>query len=106
VLAAATAGGYHVARRLRLPPECAPLSKRLALLTACLLLAAAPASAGDAEDAAARAVQKDGGTITRDDSDPAHPVVAVSLAFLPATDAQLQPLTACKSLKSLDLTLC
>ena len=60
------------------------MTKRLALLAAGLLLTAAPLYAGDAEDAALKAVEKFGGPATGDEDDPAHPVVAVS--FVGARD--------------------
>ena len=51
----------------------------LSAALASLLLAAAPLYADGTEDAAAQAAEKLGGSVTRDDSDPAHPVVAVDL---------------------------
>jgi hypothetical protein len=82
------------------------MSKRRPLLTACLLLPAAPASAGNAEDAGVKAVGKLGGTVTCDEADPAHPVVGVNFAFVAVSDAQLKHLAAVKELRSLDLALC
>jgi hypothetical protein len=82
------------------------MTKRLTLLAACLLPAADPLYADDAEDAAAKAVEKLGGAVTRDDADPAHPVGAVNLAASPATDARLNALAALKGLTTLDLTVC
>jgi hypothetical protein len=79
---------------------------RLALLASGLLLAAGPACAGDAEDAAAKVVEKLGGAVEHDEADPAHPVVAVNLAATPTTDARLKALAALKALKKLDLTVC
>ncbi len=54
------------------------MTRRLALLAASLLPSAAPVYAGDAEDAAVQAVEKSGGSATRDEDDTARPVVAVS----------------------------
>jgi hypothetical protein len=82
------------------------MRKRLPVLAACLLPAAASACAGDAEGAAAKAVEKLGGAATRDDADPAHAVVAVNLAASPTTAAHLNAVAALKALKTLDLTVC
>src|SRR5262249_26075551 len=82
------------------------MTQRLALLTTCLLLAAGPLYADDAEDTAAKAVEKLGGKVTRDDKDPAHPVGAVSLPGTPVTDAGLKELAAVKALQTLDLSGC
>ena len=73
---------------------------------ALLLLWAAPLYAGDAEDAAVKAVEKLGGTATRDEDDPAHPVVAVSFVGAPLTDRGLKELAPLKHLRSLDLAVC
>ncbi|HVS34214.1 MAG TPA: hypothetical protein VMS17_01455 [Gemmataceae bacterium] len=81
------------------------MTKLLPLLAAALLLAAGTLYADDAEDAAVKTVERLGGTVSRDEADPAHPVVGVSLAFVPATDAQLKGLSALKRLRALDLTL-
>jgi Leucine Rich repeat len=82
------------------------MTKRLPLLAACLLLAAVPLYANDADAAAAKAVEKRGGTVTRDDVDPTHPIVAVNLTAVPVTDAGLKDFAALNALKTLDLTLC
>ena len=83
------------------------MRNRLALLAACLLLsAAAPVYAGGAEDAAVKAVEKLGGTVTRDVDDPAHPVVAVSFVGVPVTDRGLRELAPLKHLRTLDLAVC
>jgi internalin A len=82
------------------------MRKRLLLIAACQLLAAGPVYADDAEDAAAKAIEKLGGAVTRDDADAAHPVVAVILAASPTTDAQLKALAALKAVRTLDLTVC
>ena len=78
---------------------------RLALAAA--VFVAAPLYAGEAEDAAVKAVEKLGGSVTRDDQDPAHPVVAEALVASPlVTDSGLKELAAFKGLKALDLPLC
>jgi internalin A len=71
-----------------------------------LLLAAAPLYADDAEDAAVKAVEKLGGKATRDEGDPAHPVVAVNLAGVPVGDGDLKSVAALTRLKTLDLSVC
>jgi Leucine rich repeat len=92
------------AREQSRPMEPASMTTRLALVTVCLL-AAAPLHADDANDAAA-AFEKQGAAITRDDKDPAHPVVAVSFVGAPITDTGLKNVAALKGLKTLNLTVC
>jgi hypothetical protein len=82
------------------------MTKRLPLLAACLLLAAAPLYANDAEDAAAKTVKRLGGGLTSDETDPARPVVGVDLAGVAVADGDLKTLTALKQLKTLDLSVC
>ncbi len=67
------------------------------MLSAWLLLAAVPQYADDAEDAAVKAVEKLGGTATRDDKDPARPVVAVNPVAAPVTDTRLKDVAALRS---------
>lgn len=76
---------------------------RTRLLTAVLLLLPAPAIADADEDRAADAVQKLGGTVTRDPDAPGNPVTAVSLAGTEATDADLKALARLAALRELDL---
>jgi hypothetical protein len=72
-----------------------------------LCLTAAPLFADDAEDRAAKAVEKLGGQVVRDDKDPAKPVVAVTMPqYGKVTYADLKGLEALKGLKSLDLSSC
>jgi internalin A len=80
------------------------MTKRLALFAVCLL--AAPLYADAAEDAAVMAIKKLGGEMTRDDKDPAHPIVALSLVGVPVTDTGLKNVAALKGLKTLNLTVC
>lgn len=78
--------------------------RTLPLTIAVMLLAAAPLHADDAEDQAVKAVEQLGGSVTRDDKDPAHPVVSVFLGGAKVTDADLKVLAALKGLKGLSLT--
>jgi hypothetical protein len=61
----------------------------------------------DAEDRAVKAVEKFGGSVVRDDKNPARPVVTVSFVGAEMRDAEmkeaLKELAAFKDLKTLDL---
>ncbi len=83
-----------------------PRRTLIATALAVSLLSAAPLYAGDAEAGAVKAVEKLGGSVVRDDTDPARPVVAVSFVAVPVTDRELKCLAALKGLKTLDLALC
>ena len=78
----------------------------LILLVACLLALAAPLCADDAEGAAVKVIEKLGGTATRDEDDPARPVVTVSFVGAPVTDRGLKELAPLKHLRTLDLAVC
>ena len=81
------------------------MSCRLLPLAACLLLlAAAPLRADDAEDQAAKTVEKLGGTVFRDTNDPAKPVVEVNFNDTKVTDAGLKELAGLKGLQLLYLS--
>src|SRR5262249_36227661 len=79
----------------------------LPTLLACAALAfSGPAPARDTkadQERAVAALQKLGGKITTDDARPGHPVVAVSFAYRPVTDADLTALKDLPALESLDL---
>ena len=82
------------------------LRHTLAATSIAFLLSAAPLYADDAEDAAVKAVEKLGGSVARDDTDPNRPVVAVSFVAVPVTDRELKCLAPLKRLKTLDLAVC
>ena len=82
------------------------MPRRILSAALAALLAAAPLYADDAEDKAAQAVMKLGGSVVRDDKDPAHPVVGVDFTDTPVTDAGLQELADLRGLKTLDLNGC
>jgi internalin A len=79
------------------------MSKVLPLVIG-LLLAVPSLYADDAEEKALKLVKRLGGTVTRDDKDPAHPVVSVDLTATIMTDAGLKDLAALKGLQTLDLS--
>jgi hypothetical protein len=62
-----------------------------------------PVAGGTAEVAAVEAIEKLGGQVTRDDKQPAKPVVAVVFRHSQVTDAGLKQLKELKSLQALDL---
>ena len=75
----------------------------LPLAVGVLLLAAAPLRADDAEDQAAKAIEKLGGKVVRDDKDPDQPVIEVDFGRTKVTDAGLKEMAPLKGLQSLDL---
>ena len=79
---------------------------RLVLIAAGPVLSAAPLHADDIEDRAVEAVKKLGGSVTRDDADPAHPVIGVNLVARPATDSDLFDVALLEGLRSLSLSVC
>lgn len=68
-----------------------------------MLLAAAVVHAGDAQDKAVKAVERLGGMVTRDETQPGKPIVGVDLSFKQVTDADLKELAPLKNLKNLNL---
>ena len=79
------------------------MPKHSLLCAACVLLAAVPLYADEAEDQAVKAVEKLGGMVIRDDKDPERPVIEVKLYDAKVTDADLKELAALKALRTLDL---
>src|SRR6516164_9565265 len=83
------------------------MTHRIPFLAGCLLLlTAAPLLADEAEDKAVEAVKKLGGTVVREDNDPAKPVIKVDLVLSQVTDADLKELAPLKELKELNLMAC
>src|SRR5438094_747126 len=77
---------------------------RTMLIGAVMLLACLSGAARADEASAVKAVEKLGGTVTRDDKLPGKPVIAVNLAGTQVTDAGLKELKDFKQLTTLDLT--
>ena len=67
------------------------------------MLAAAPLYADEAEDQAVKAVEKLGGKVIRDYTNPARPYTQVDLSNGKITDAELKELAALKGLFYLNL---
>ena len=76
---------------------------RLTFATLTVLSLAAPLYADDAEDRAIQAIEQRGGVVTRDEMNPARPVVHVALAHEGVTDSDLKELAAFKRLQVLSL---
>lgn len=73
------------------------------LLFAAVLLSAPLTRADEAEDAAVRAVEKLGGTVSRDQTAPGAPVVVASLDKTGVADRDLKGLAGLKQLRVLNL---
>ncbi len=73
------------------------MTKILPLLAG-LLLAAPSLYADEAEDKVVAVVRKRGGTVQRDDKNPAHPVIRVDLSDAKLTDMDLKELAALEPL--------
>src|SRR5438874_4326071 len=77
---------------------------RMVLVGVGLLLACLSGAARADEASAVKAVEKLGGTVTRDDKLPGKPVIGVNLAGTQVTDAGLKELKDLKQLTYLDVS--
>jgi internalin A len=77
---------------------------RTMLVGAVMLLACLSGAARADEASAVKAVQKLGGTVTRDDKLPGKPVIGVHFNFKPVTDVGWKELADLKQLTTLNLT--
>ena len=76
---------------------------RTMLVGAVMMLACLSGAARADEASAVKAVEKLGGTVTRDDKLPGKPVIGVNLAGTQVTDASLKELKDLKQLTTLNL---